>query len=361
MAKVNRILLAVSILTLPYSVNVSAQTLNVFNWSDYFDRDLIEEFEKDTGIEVNLSEYGSVEEMEKGLSGDAAEYDIVVPSHFQLPGMIAGDKLEELDFSRFKNLSNLDEQLLASLASFDGADKYAVPYLWTANGIALNKSAVESRLGSDVPNSWSLVFYDDYLSRLSGCGVSWIEAPKEVFSLKANFVGGNLNRSSDRTVKKYADQLSQSIEYVQEISNLDYAAGLEEGELCVAMAWSGHAAALMETNDDIDFILPDEGSLLTIDSWVILKSSPRKDAAYQFIDYMLAAESGRRNAETTKFFSHLPSEISVKDGIGLDPTEILGPDYRRKLYFVEKLDTEENRLIESLWQSVKENLALKVE
>lgn len=342
-------------LFLGQSGNVAAQSLNVYNWKNYIDPDLVEDFTKDTGINVQLSEFTTTGELEQALY-EKTGYDIVVPSHFQLPALIAENKIEPLDLSRLPNHSQIDTSLLAALAAFNGADKYAVPYLWAAIGIAYNPQSVKQQLRRKAPQSWSLLFYDDYLERLSSCGVSWLDASKETFSLKANFVGGKLDYTSERRLEKYASEMRQSARYVQEINNEGYINGLATGELCVSMAWAGHALAAKTVREAVTFMLPEEGGLLTIDSWVIVKDSTEKEAAYRFIDYMLTKQSGRRNATATSFFSHLPPSSASDQGIGLNPIDILGANYRHKLYFVENLEPSRTRLIEAHWQTINSNL-----
>lgn len=355
MNKITASALLTTLLFLGSSGAVVAKSLNIYNWKNYYDSALIEEFERHTGIDVQLAEFTTIEELEQAFN-DNADYDIVVPSHFQLPALIAENRIEKLDTSRLPNYSQIDNSLLAALAAFNGANEYAVPYLWTAVGIAYDAQAIEKLLGGEVPQSWSLVFYDAYLKRISGCGVSWIEAPIEVFSLKTNFVGGKLDYTSERRLEKYSNELKESAQYVQEINNQGYIKGLAAGKLCVAMAWAGHALDAKQTRETVNFMLPEEGGLLTIDSWVIMKDSSEKDAAYQFIDYMLERQSGRRNATATNFFSHLPPSTASSKGTGLNPTDVLGANYRHKLYFVENLDRSRTQLIESHWQSIKSNL-----
>lgn len=349
-----RMLLVVTML-LGFISSVSATSLSIYNWQGYTDKTLIEEFEQDTGIEVELSTYTSVEELERAVEQNDG-YDIVVPTHFQLSKLITENKIEELDLSKLPNHSQIDQSLLAALAGFNGANKYAIPFLWTAIGIVYDEKLLTQWLPEGIPHSWALVFYDGYLDRLSKCGVSWIDAPKEVFSLKANFIGENLGRSSDRRLQKYSNQLAKSAQYVKEIDNQSYLEMLADDQFCVSIAWAGHALAAKQSRKALNFILPEEGGLLTIDSWVILKNSTKKDAAYQFINFMLEQRSGVRHSTETHFFSHLPPATAHLEGEGLNPREVLGKDYRRKLYFVESLQDDQNHLVEMLWQSISSGM-----
>lgn len=348
-------LLLTAFFLLGFWTTAYSEPLKIYNWKNYIDTELVEKFEQDTGIDVQLTEYTTVEELELAIK-DEANYDLVVPSHFQLPALIAKGRLEKLDTTRLPNHGEIDNSLLAALAAFNSADAYAIPYLWAAIGIAYDSPSVGRKLAGEIPQSWSMVFYNDYLEKLSTCGVSWLEAPKEVFSLKTNFVGGKLDHTSERRLEKYSRALEESVHYIRQVNNEGYIQGLATGKLCVAMAWSGHALAAKQSRDTINFMLPDEGGLLTIDTWAILQTSTRKDAAYQFINYMLKQESGRRNASATHFFSHLPPSVASNQGVGLNPAKVLGTDYRRKLYFVENLDPTRTQQIEAFWRSIKSNL-----
>lgn len=349
-----RMLLIITML-LGFVSSANATSLNIYNWQGYTNTTLIKEFEQNTGIEIELFTYASVEELERAIEQND-DYDIVVPTHFQLSKLIAENKIEELDLSKLPNHSQIDQSLLAALAGFNGANKYAIPFLWTAIGIVYDEELLTEQLPEGIPDSWALVFYDGYLDRLAQCGVSWVDAPKEVFSLKANFVGENLGRSSDRRLQKYFRQLAKSAQYVKKIDNQSYLNMLSEEEFCVSIAWAGHALEAKKSRSNLNFILPEEGGLLTIDSWVIVKNSAKKDAAYQFINFMLEQRSGARHSAETHFFSHLPPATAHLDGEGLNPREVLGEDYRQKLYFVENLEEDQNRLVEMLWQSISSSM-----
>lgn len=348
-----RIFLALLSVLLPAISPLSeAETLRIYNWKNYIDTSLIDEFQKASGIDVQLVEFTTVEQLETAIYSEAG-FDIVVPSHFQLRGLIESGQLEKIDKTKLSNYSEIDGSLLAALASFGGANAYAIPYLWTAIGIAYDRDALSQRLEGALPQSWSLAFYDDYLKALAPCGVSWLDAPEEIFSLKANLAGQRLDQSSERRISGYSKQLIASAAFVHEINNLEYIGGLADGRLCMAVAWAGHALDAQEIRPTVDFMLPLEGGLLTIDSWAILADAPNKEAAYAFIDFMLAPTSARQNSSATNFFSHLPASVARQGGVGRSPTDMLGPNFRQRLYFVEDLTDRGSSLINQHWQSIR--------
>ncbi|MCF3990923.1 extracellular solute-binding protein, partial [Pseudomonas aeruginosa] len=133
------------------------ETLRVYNWNDYIDPQVLESFQKDTGIRVEYHTFATAEELDKALrSGEAI--DVAVPSHDTLPALLKDNLLRPLDFTQLPNRSHLDRQLLSKLAAVDPDNRHAVPYLWGAVGLAINTPQAEAAYGGPLPNSWSLLF-----------------------------------------------------------------------------------------------------------------------------------------------------------------------------------------------------------
>ena len=171
-------LLAPLLLALLPALAQAEDLIRVYNWNDYIAPEVLEEFQKETGIKVEYHTFSSAEELNKALAG-GEPIDVAVPSHNDLPRLIKAGRLQPLDFSRLPNRQHLDKQLLSKLAAMDPNNQHAVPYLWGAVGLAVNTPQAEKAFGGPLPHSWSLLFDADQSARLGQCGSVFGGAPLE--------------------------------------------------------------------------------------------------------------------------------------------------------------------------------------
>lgn len=334
--------------------NAFGQTLRIYNWKDYIDPTVVQRFESETGIKVDYHSYTVAQEVYVALDG-GGDFDLVVPSHFQLQRLINAGQLQALDSSKLENYHNLDPKLMASLAGFSGATRYVVPYLWTSVGLALDRPAAQRALGGEVPSSWRLLFDAEYFERLKDCGIGWLDAPEETFSIWMNLHGKRLADTSPRRLVNVGRQLLERTSAIRTLDNESYIEQLAAGQLCVAMAWAGHARQAASRRTSLEFIVPQEGGLLMIDSWAIPKNAQNPDLAYRFIDYMLQARNARLNSEATGFYVPLRNELpEIAEMAVNSPSLVPKVSERRHLYFLEPLKAEQKAMIDQQWSVVKQ-------
>ncbi|RJG13613.1 extracellular solute-binding protein [Pseudomonas cavernicola] len=175
------------------------EVLRFKTWKNYIDPTVLENFQRETGVRVDYQTFTTAEELNQALArGDLI--DVVVPSHFQLAGLITNKRLQALDFRQLPQHANVDPNLLALLAGLNSANRYAAPYLWGTVGLAVNQKLAEPAFGGPLPNSWGVLFDQSQSARLEGCGIGWLDAPEETVSLWLNYRGKNLSRSSERQI-----------------------------------------------------------------------------------------------------------------------------------------------------------------
>lgn len=331
--------------------------LRVLNWKDYIEPEVLERFKAVHGADVEYQTFTTADELERHLASDEP-FDIIVPSHFQLDRLIDKGLLQRLDRAQLPSYRNLDPKLLASLASFSGANHYVVPYLWTTVGLVTNKIEIAQRLGDDYPNSWSIMFDPQIASKLSDCGIGWIDAPEEFFSLWLNYQGKQLGRANPRALERYASQVQQHASSVRALINDAYVSDLAEGRLCVSMAWAGHAIAAARQRPELDYHIPEEGGLFTVDSWAIPANSRNPALAHQFIEFMLDPSVAMRNTQTTGFYSPLSETLpEMKALAAADARLVSSAAARRRLYFLELLSAAQKSEIDQAWSSIKQSRA----
>ena len=171
------------------------KTLHVYNWSDYIAPDTVANFEKETGIKVVYDVFDSNEVLEGKLMAGSTGFDLVVPSASFLERQLTAGVFQPLDKSKLPNWKNLDPEVLKLVAKHDPENKYAMPYLWATTGIGFNVDKVKAALGPDVKlDSWDVVLKPENLAKLKSCGVSFLDAPEEIYEhpttrYSAEFIG----------------------------------------------------------------------------------------------------------------------------------------------------------------------------
>ncbi|QKE65362.1 extracellular solute-binding protein [Aquipseudomonas campi] len=341
--------LAPLLLVLSPGLAVAADSIRVYNWNDYIAPQVLSDFTKETGIEVEYHTFSTDEELDQILASDTA-IDIAVPSHDELPELIRAGKLQPLDLARLGNRKHLDKQLLNKLAAVDPNNRYAVPYLWGAVGLAINTPQATAALGGTLPHSWSLLFDPAQSSKLAACGVSMLDAPDEVLYGLMNYQGRSLSNSSPGRIRKAGailDGLRPNLRYVDSERYID---DLNQGKLCVALAWVGDALAAADAGQPVQFVVPEEGSSLFIDNLVIPSSARRADLAHKFIDYLMQPQVAAKITEETLYPSANADareflDPALRDQPGLYPDR----DTKRRLFALVPLPDKLKSTRDEVW------------
>jgi len=325
------------------------ELIRVYNWNDYIAPQVLKSFEADSGIRVEYHTYNSADEMEQILRS-GKPVDLIVPSHNDLPRLIKDELLQPLDFTLLPNRRHLDRQLLNKLAALDPSNRHAVPYLWGAVGLAINTKLAEAAYGGPLPDSWSVLFDPAQSARLASCGISMLDAPDEALSILLSYQGHNLANSPPSRIKRSTGILSGLRPHLKYVDSQRYIADLGKGELCVAMAWVGDALAAADAGQPVRFVVPQEGSALFIDNWVIPRSAARADLAHRFIDYLMQPKVAALITEETLFPNSNADaraflDPALRDQPGLYPDR----DTKRRLFALEPLSEKQSAVRDQVW------------
>jgi spermidine/putrescine-binding protein len=268
---------------------VSAEELiRVYNWNEYIAPEVLERFQQDTGIRVEYHTYSAIDELNKALASESI--DVAIYSHDGLPKLIKAAAILPLDDQLLPNRKNLDKQLLNKLAAFDPQNRYALPYLWGAVGLAINTVAAEKAFGGPLPDSWSLLFDPLQSKRLASCGIATLDARDITLSVLMSYQGHSLAHSPPRQIKRAGELLTQLRPNLRYTEGTQYINDLRSGKICLALAWAGDALTAADGGQPVKFLIPQEGSVLFMDTMVIPKSSQRPDLAHRFINYLMQPE-----------------------------------------------------------------------
>lgn len=269
----------------------TAKELYYFTWSDYVDQALLDGFEAQTGIKVIVDTFSSNEELLAKVQSGATGYDVVVPSDFMVSIMAREGFLARLDHKRIPN-NQFIEPFLINLP-FDPEQKYAVPYLWGTVGIGYNSTIVQ-----DPPTSWDVLWDEQYAGR-----ISMLNDQREVFGMALKSLGHSLNTQDSKLIEQAKQKLIDQKPFVKVYSSESFDHLLVTGDVVLAHAWGGPIARAMRERPSIQYVVPQEGGTIWTDCLAVLESSPRKDIAFAFINYLVGTDVAQATSERLLFAS----------------------------------------------------------
>jgi putrescine transport system substrate-binding protein len=337
------------------------KVLNIYNWPDYISKDMIANFQKETGIKVNYDTFETNEALNAKLVAGNTGYDIVVPGVVFAKGQIEGGLLQPLDKTKIKNIANLDPALLVSMTKADPGNKYLLPWAWGFTTVGINKTKVTKALGAmPMPeNAWDLVFDPKYSSKLKSCGIAYLDTPTEIMSVALHYIGKDMYSSDPEDYKAAAAMLDKVRKDVRLFSStmIDDIAG---GKACAFIGWSGDInqaadrAKENQSTDVIEALLPSTGALLFVDSIALTKDAKHPNNAHAFIDYYLRAENAAAMTNEMTYPTGNKSALDkIKPEIANNKTIFLEPAAFAKLVPPSSFTNEARQAIANAYNAFK--------
>ncbi|BAQ77561.1 spermidine/putrescine-binding periplasmic protein [Pseudomonas sp. Os17] len=338
----------------------AAPSVHIYNWSDYIGKNTLAEFEKATGIKPVYDVFDSNETLEGKLLAGRTGYDVVVPSNHFLGKQIKAGAFQKLDKSLLPNYSNLDPALLKRLEMNDPGNQYAVPYLWGTNGIGYNVDKVKAVLGVDKIDSWSVLFEPENIKKLNSCGVAFLDSADEMLPTVLNYLGLDANSTNPQDYKKAEAKLLAVRPYVTYFHSSKYISDLANGNICVAIGFSGDVfqakarAADAGKGVNIAYTIPKEGGALWFDMLAIPKDSTNVKEAHAFINYLLQPEVIAQVSDYVGYANPNPgSDKLMEQSIRTDEAVYPPQAVLDKTYVSIELPPNIQRLMTRSWTKVK--------
>lgn len=264
--------------------NSNKETLKVYNWGDYIDREILKDFEKETGIKVVYDEFDTNEGMYIKVK-KGADYDISFPSDYMIDKMIKNDLVEKINFENVPNYKNIGDRF--KHLAFDPSNEYSVPYMWGTVGILYNKTMVKEPV-----DSWDILWDEKYKEN-----ILMLNSSRDSIGVSLKRLGYSMNSTNDAELEKAKEELIKQKPLVTSYVGDELKDMMINEEAAMCVVWSGDAAFTMSENPNLAYSIPDEGSNYWYDNVVILKSSKNKDNAEKFIDFLCRPDIAKRNAE----------------------------------------------------------------
>ena len=348
------VIAAVSFTTYRHFAVPVSNELYVYNWGEYIDESVIEDFEKETGIHVVYDLFETNEEMYPVIEAGGVSYDVVCPSDYMIQKMIENDLLAEIDFDNIPNIDQIDPEYMERSKAFDPENKYSVPYTWGTVGILYNDKKLEE-LGVEPPDSW-LDLWDE---RLAG-EILMQDSVRDAFMCALKPLGYSLNSTDPEELEEAKDMLIAQKPLVQAYVIDQVRDKMLGEEAAVGVIYSGEMLYLQELAEGKDFnleyVIPKEGTNLWIDSWVIPKNAKNKENAEKWIDFLCRPDIAKRNFEYITYatpnrgaFEHLDEDLQQNKAVFPDWDSLENAEVYQ--YLGEEADS----LYNELWKEVKSN------
>ena len=259
----------------------------VYNWGEYINEDVIEMFEEEYDIKVVYDTFTENEDMYPLVSIGEVNYDVVCPSDYMINRMIQEDLLAELNYDNIPNIKNIDPAYLKSAEEFDPGNKYSVPYCWGTVGILYNKTMVEEPV-----TSWSAIFDEKYAKE-----ILMIDSVRDGMGIALKYLGYSMNTLEEAQLEEAKQLLIAQRPFVQGYFVDEVRNKMIGGEAALGVIYSGEAIYTQRENEDLVYVVPDEGSNVWIDGWVIPKNADNKENAEKWINFMCREDIALMNFE----------------------------------------------------------------
>ncbi len=334
--------------------------VNVYNWSDYIDESILKEFTAETGIAVVYDVYDANEMLETRLLAGDTGYDVVVPTGTFLARQIQAGVYQKLDKSKLPNLENMWDRIEERTSVYDPGNEYSVNYMWGTTGLGYNKSMIEERMPDAPVNSWEMIFNPDVISKFKDCGVHLLDAADELIPAALNYLGRDPNSKSQEDIEAAGELLKEIRPYVQKFHSSEYINALANGDICLAVGWSGDVlqardrAAEADNGIEVVYSIPKEGALLWSDQMAIPADAPNPDNAHTFLNYMMRPEVMAKASNYVYYANgNLASQEYLNEDVIDDPAIYPDDETTERLYVVTPYDPRSQRVLNRVWTEVK--------
>jgi putrescine transport system substrate-binding protein len=337
------------------------RTVNFYNWSDYIDPAVLEEFTRRTGIKVKYDTFDSNDMLETKLLAGRTGYDLVVPTAYFLARQVKAGVFQKLDKSKLPNAGNEWSEIANRLAVYDPGNQYAVNYMWGTTGIGYNVKKVRERLGTDARiDSWDVVFKPELIAKFKDCGVHILDAADDVFSATLAYLRLDPNSREPSDFEKAAELLQKIRPFVRKFHSSEYLNALASGEICLAFGYSGDIkqaqkrAAEARNGVEIAYAIPKEGAQLWFDNLAIPKDARNVAEAHALINYLLEPDVAAKNSNFISYANgNAASRPLIDKAIVEDKTIYPDEATMKTFYTLQSHDQKTQRLMNRHWTRIK--------
>lgn len=324
---------------------MNSEKVVVYNWGEYLDPEVLTLFEQETGIDVVYEEFETNEILYPKISSGAIAYDVICPSDYMIQRMIENNLLAEINFDNIPNVKNIGKDYMEQSRQFDPENKYSVPYCWGTVGILYNKTMVDEPI-----TSWSVLWDEKYKDN-----ILMQDSVRDAFGVTLKYLGYSLNSTDLDELTEARDLLIKQKPLVQAYVIDQVRDKMIGNEAAIGVIYSGEAIYTQMENPDLEYVIPEEGSNIWIDSWVIPKNAENKENAEKFINFLCRPEIALMNFEYITYSTPNIEARKMIEDEEIRNSEIAFPDLSKydNLETFQYLGTEADQTYGELWNQVK--------
>lgn len=317
----------------------------VYNWGEYIDPDVIDSFEEETGIHVIYDEFETNEIMYPKIEEATSNYDVICPSDYMIEKMISNDLLAEINFDNIPNAENIGDQYWETSKGFDPENKYSVPYCWGTVGILYNKTMVDEPI-----DSWNVLWDEKYKDN-----ILMQDSVRDAFMVSLKRLGYSMNTLDEKELEEAKEDLIAQKPLTQAYVIDQVRDKMIGEEAAIGVIYSGEAIYTQRENENLEYVIPKEGTNVWIDSWVITKNAKNKANAEAFIDYMCRGDIALKNFEYITYSTPNDAARELIEDEDIKNSTIAFPDLTQydNLETYKYLGEDGDSLYSGLWKQVK--------
>ena len=312
----------------------------VYCFGDYIDPELEYEFEEATGYDVVIDYFDTNEELYPVIKNNTAKYDVICASDYMISKLVGEGLLAEIDYSNVPNSAYISENVKPFMEEFDPGMKHSVPHTWGTYGIMYNKEMVNS---ADI-DSWEDLWDEKYADQ-----IVMPDSMREMYMIAGKVLGYSMNTTSEKEVKEMTDLLFKQKPLVYKLAN-DSARDLMIGEsAALAVVNSGEVLYSQELNENMEYVIPKEGTEVWTDCWAVTANAANKAGGEAWINFMLEEDSAEDNFE---YLTYAIPNTRIAD---LTDEEVLNPpkEVLAKCETLKNLGAEADDMYSKYWKEYK--------
>jgi putrescine transport system substrate-binding protein len=338
------------------------RVLNVYNWSEFIEPQVVADFERAYGIKVHYDVYDTNEMMEVKLLAGRTNYDVVVPGGSFFEREVKAGVYRTLEPARLPHLQGEDPGAVRAVAALDPSQPpHGVAYMWLISvGLGFDAHKLRARVPGAPVDSWRLLFDPLVVAHFADCGVSVLDSPDDVVGAVFALMGVDPNSESREALAKAETVLHAVRPYIRMVDSARYFADLANGDVCLALGWSGDIAqARLRAGEagkpvTIEYSVPKEGSFGIVDVFAIPRDAPHPRNAHLFIDYLLRPEVAARNTMKVSYASGVAGAAALVDAVYRNEAAIYPPaEVRARLAPMRARSPEFTRELMRAWTRFK--------
>lgn len=296
--------------------DTSGNEIYVYNWGEYIDPEVIELFEKKTGIKVRYEEFETNEEMYTIIASGARKYDVLCPSDYMIEKMIKNNLLTEINYDHVPNIANIGKQYMERAQGFDPNNRFSVPYCWGTVGIMYNKTMVEEPV-----TDWGILFNPKYKGQ-----ILMQNSVRDAYCVALSYLGYSINTLNEAEILEATKLLIQQKPIVQAYVVDQVRDKMIKESAAIGVIYSGEAIYMQRENPNLEYVVPKEGSNVWIDSWVIPSNTENKEGAEAWINFMCEPEIALMNFEYITYSTPNEKARALIEDDEIRNSEIAFPD-----------------------------------